>query len=64
MHATYRAGRANVRARIHEAMDASGVDVWVQQHSQKGAGAYRGPVGVFSLSLNSLVAGGRVVVSL
>ena len=27
--AQVRAGRANVRARIHEAMDASGVDVWV-----------------------------------
>jgi Asp-tRNA(Asn)/Glu-tRNA(Gln) amidotransferase A subunit family amidase len=27
--AQIRAGRANVRARIHEAMDASGVDVWV-----------------------------------
>ena len=27
--AQIRAGRANVRARIHEAMDASGVDAWV-----------------------------------
>jgi Asp-tRNA(Asn)/Glu-tRNA(Gln) amidotransferase A subunit family amidase len=27
--AQIRAGRANVRARIHEAMDAAGVDVWV-----------------------------------